>query len=437
MTDITSRIRRDYAIQSLTRSGTTATASVSTSYNKLLVGEVIAISGVTNDTNWNGDWTITARPTSSTAEFTVPDTLTTPADGTIILGGDYDSVDAWQAANHGGTSADHLQDTERCIGELYDDWADGLETDVVLGSGVSDDTSATYNIVLRAAAGHAYDPLTGDGVYLVNDPAGSGHVIRARQNYTYYGGPGRGFMIKENYTAGQPLGNNSWAVWYSVVDGLTFDQRANDASNVISWLYSGSERGNIFHNVLILSEGMTESGDRGFNVSGHSSADHWFAHCAIVCSTGGLGHGWHMFTGTTAGYCRAYNCVGINVGTGGEVYRLNTSWGTSAGNASDDSTAPGSSSQDGILAGTDFVDNTADDWRPATGEQLDGTGVSTAGLGFWSLMDARTDQTVSHATRVDILGVARTQDDIGPFGLTTATGTAGPYLALLGVGRGG
>lgn len=69
---------------SLTRSGTTATLTLNGHGFQMIttgVGPVIEISGV-NEAGWNGRW----RPTSmdsNTITFTVPNTLTTPATGTI------------------------------------------------------------------------------------------------------------------------------------------------------------------------------------------------------------------------------------------------------------------------------------------------------------------------------------------------------------------
>lgn len=66
-------------VTSLTRSGTTATCAASG--HGYEADDVIAISGV-NESGWNGEWRVATAATNSFT-FTVPDTLTTPATGTI------------------------------------------------------------------------------------------------------------------------------------------------------------------------------------------------------------------------------------------------------------------------------------------------------------------------------------------------------------------
>lgn len=68
-------------ITDLTRINTVATAAASG--HGYQIDDVITISGVANDTNWNGEWRVVTVATNSFT-FTVPDTLTTPATGGTI-----------------------------------------------------------------------------------------------------------------------------------------------------------------------------------------------------------------------------------------------------------------------------------------------------------------------------------------------------------------
>lgn len=71
-----------FSITSLVRSGTTATATMSTSATSMHVGDAITISGA-SPAGYNGTFQITSVPSSTSFTFTVPSTLTTPATGTI------------------------------------------------------------------------------------------------------------------------------------------------------------------------------------------------------------------------------------------------------------------------------------------------------------------------------------------------------------------
>ncbi len=70
-----------FTVSSLTRSGTTATATIS-STTGMHVGDSITISGAT-PSGYNGTFMISAVTSSTTFQYTVPNTLTSPATGTI------------------------------------------------------------------------------------------------------------------------------------------------------------------------------------------------------------------------------------------------------------------------------------------------------------------------------------------------------------------
>lgn len=72
-------------VSTLTRSTTTATLTTSAAHG-LVVGDTFTLRGVTNDTSWNGAYTVLTRPSAAEITFTVADTLTTPATGTIKVG---------------------------------------------------------------------------------------------------------------------------------------------------------------------------------------------------------------------------------------------------------------------------------------------------------------------------------------------------------------
>ena len=72
-------------VSSLTRTTTTATLTTSAAHG-LVVGDTFTLRGVTNDTNWNGAYTVLTRPSTTQVTFTVASTLTTPATGTMKVG---------------------------------------------------------------------------------------------------------------------------------------------------------------------------------------------------------------------------------------------------------------------------------------------------------------------------------------------------------------
>jgi hypothetical protein len=72
-------------VSTLTRTTTTATLTTSTAHG-LVVGDTFTLRGVSNDTNWNGSYTVLTRPSTTQITFTVVSTLTTPATGTMRVG---------------------------------------------------------------------------------------------------------------------------------------------------------------------------------------------------------------------------------------------------------------------------------------------------------------------------------------------------------------
>lgn len=76
--------QQDQSISTLTRSGTTATATIA-STTDLSIGFSLEISGVENDTNWNGTYEVTAVTSGTTFEFTVPNTLNAVANGSNMV----------------------------------------------------------------------------------------------------------------------------------------------------------------------------------------------------------------------------------------------------------------------------------------------------------------------------------------------------------------
>jgi uncharacterized protein YjbI with pentapeptide repeats len=72
-------------VSALTRSSTTATLTTATAHG-LIVGDTFTLRGVTNDTNWNGAYTVLTQPSTTQITFTVASTLTTPATGTMRVG---------------------------------------------------------------------------------------------------------------------------------------------------------------------------------------------------------------------------------------------------------------------------------------------------------------------------------------------------------------
>jgi hypothetical protein len=76
---------RQFTLTGLTRAGTVATATTSTAHS-FVAGDSVTIAGAT-PAGYNGTFTIlgTPAPTATTFAYTVPNTLTTPATGTITV----------------------------------------------------------------------------------------------------------------------------------------------------------------------------------------------------------------------------------------------------------------------------------------------------------------------------------------------------------------
>ena len=71
------------SVSSLTRSGTTATATTAVPHG-YLVGDYVTIAGSTV-VAWNAKWKLVTVPSTTTFTFTVASSLTTPATGTVTV----------------------------------------------------------------------------------------------------------------------------------------------------------------------------------------------------------------------------------------------------------------------------------------------------------------------------------------------------------------
>lgn len=71
------------SVASLTRTSTTATLTTSAVHG-YLVGDYVTVAG-SGIAGWNAKWKLLTVPTPTTATFTVPGSLTTPATGTMTV----------------------------------------------------------------------------------------------------------------------------------------------------------------------------------------------------------------------------------------------------------------------------------------------------------------------------------------------------------------
>lgn len=76
------------SVTSITRSGAVATLTSASAHN-LLAGDILVVSGA-NETQYNGTFTITTVPTTTTLTYAVAGAPATPATGTIIIEHTYD-----------------------------------------------------------------------------------------------------------------------------------------------------------------------------------------------------------------------------------------------------------------------------------------------------------------------------------------------------------
>ena len=236
-------------------------------------------------------------------------------------------------------------------------------------------TDATRNIIVRAAAGAEHDGVPGAGYKLIASLSYGG-ALEALQGYVEF----HGIEVE----------NTGFAAAY----GLTLQRGNNVVKDVIC---SGASEGGFgagglpftqFINCLAVSCSV------GLNTSNYDNVE--LLNCtAVNCTTGFAGH----FYG---GSVKLTNCVAFDCGTdflpGAEP--------GSANNASEDATAPGTSSVTSITSGA-FEDYAGGDYTPAAGGALD---------------DAGTDLSAFFTD--DITGATRTQWDIGAFGIVSAAPTA-------------
>ena len=236
-------------------------------------------------------------------------------------------------------------------------------------------TDATRNIIVRAAAGAEHDGVPGAGYKLVA-ALNFGGVLEALQEYVEFHG------IEVENTS----------------DRFSYGLRLQRGNSVVKdVICSGAAAAGFFAAVGLPLKQFINCLAVSCNIGlGNNNDNVEFLNCtAVNCTTGFAGH----FYG---GSVKLTNCVAFDCGTdflpGAEP--------GSANNASEDATAPGTSSVTSITSGA-FEDYAGGDYTPAAGGALD---------------DAGTDLSAFFTD--DITGATRTQWDIGAFGIVSAAPTA-------------
>lgn len=272
-------------------------------------------------------------------------------------GGDYTTMSAWEA----GEQADLVAADEQHVLECYDDWAGGL-ADFVFIQGWT--TDATRNIVVKAAAGHEYDPIADTGFYIrcttldncielncdyihledfkvyseqksairANSSIGRHNELRRM----YFGNNNNdGIARFDRYSFPAVMEN---CICYGYGEGIYFDRRSTGTSTALV-------RNCVFHSTN--SRAMTP------------------------------------FTAGSGIEVNFENCAFIRDNAGDAFYTTGSTWlGTYSNNATSDATiAIGTSNQVNLsaTAGVDFVNSAANDYRPAVGGKLLGNGADLSG----------------------------------------------------------
>lgn len=354
------------------------------------VGQLITVSGVTGNTNANGDKTITAK-TATTITFAGTGNGATSG-GTISR--KYATVQAWITATNGAIGADIK------VGEVYADGAlDYTTPSANLTFTGATGTSATAYRHLKAWSTHRYNVFTGEGA-LLNVALDNTFKYGLTVSEPYFRITGIGIVL---------LGASATASFFDTFAGIRWDNSATNAqadgvtiraqqfaSAVPLALFGLGPSTSAYNCIAIMDAGQAVSLARGFLLDyGGISGTYRTINClAVDCEGSTEGSGFEFGTGTAV----VANCIAT--GSSDLDFKTTATPSVFAACLSSDDTALGSTGGVGSVASTSIFRYEAfRDYRPVIG-----SAAIDAGLDYSSLFTT------------DILGTTRVAPwEIGPF----------------------
>ena len=303
------------------------------------------------------------------------------------VGMDYATIQAWETASQGDlVAADEIR-----VGELYDFAAFGNASGAILIAGST--TDSTRYRVLRAAAGHRYNPATGAGARILAQTIQTG--VRIEESYAR----AEGFGVIAVHTNVSPF----------IIDEVTspaaptFGIRADSIYVEDKVSTTGTGAAPIF----------VVDGD------GTAGATHLVTNCILVGAAGqagGMNDSGFYFTGGCL--CSFLNCIayrvaltpgfGSSTGVGltvenciapdssGAAADFSVSGSSASNNISSDASAPGTNALTGVSSTNLFVDPANGDFTPKAGA---------------ASLDSGKDESAVFTT--DFVGVTRNADSSG------------------------
>lgn len=325
------------------------------------------------------------------------------------VGNYYTTASAWETAVDGN----FVTDDEIHILECYNDWPSGLDDKVDLSGATTD---ATHYWVIRAADGEGHDGVPEAGFYFKKDTGSFSQVIKISDDYSRL----------ENI---QVINTSA----LSAAHGIVLSRPSNTLTNVIITGGTGSGSNGLEQQTdspsYLDSCLAINSGADGFSFGNFDRST------LKNCGSAGNGVYGYVRSGTSGTLPTLINCWGFDNGTSDFP---STYHADSSNNASEDATAPGSSSVTGLTS-ADFTDTASDDYSPATGSDLiaAGTGSTPAnditGTAFESPRSIGPYEVAASAI-VDI--TATGSINLGSSAALNATGklAASSAIALSGFG---
>lgn len=331
---------------SLSRAANVVTVTTTDAVTRV-VGDEIQITGSTAATNsFNGTFTISEVTSTTVWKYIqVGATESATAPGSTV--GDYSSIRDWESAIDGVAGV-----TDSVT--LYCHTGTFTESDFCTIVGWANPT-ATYPLVIEAAAGHEHGGVDGDGC-IIKSAATSNGTLKVREQYVRI----RDITLINTYTAAANGGALNVAAGgeYCIAERLILKCESNATSGIDILTVAGSNENSVLRNIWI-----TGTGYRGFFLNTNSGVK--LVNCTVACTAN---TGIYASTSTTGSGLVAINCV--SHGNTTDWAAAGTVTGTT-NNWSEDGNHPVDGSGYGTSVDADF-ESWPTDLRPAAAGDLAG-----------------------------------------------------------------
>lgn len=372
------------------------------------VGQLITVSGVTGNTNANGDKTITAK-TATTITFAGTGNGTTSG-GTISR--KYATIHAWESATGGAIGSNVV------VGEVYADAAfDYTTPSANLTFTGATGTSASSYRHLKAWTTHRYNVFTGAGALLnvaLDNTFKDGLLV----SEPYFRITGIGVVLSgSGATSGNFFGLRAQTATGAIFDGVTI--RAQDFASAVNLnAYTLGPDVSAYNSMALFDAGQALVNARGFllNYLGLSGV-YTAINCLSVGADGSTaGNGFEFGSGTA----RVANCIAASSST--FDFKTTATPSVWAACVSSDDTALDSTGGVGNVSSSSIFRYEAfRDYRPVIG-----SAAIDAGLDYSSLFTT------------DILGTTRVAPwEIGPFQGYAQPDVSAPTIVEESIGASG